>query len=247
MKINAYLEQELGFRNVGRLAGGVISYTKEMENSKVIEVAESFDDSSLADDAGGPKPIHLTRNIGEMSKFKGVNYVFDERMGARITADVLSQCETCGGSCDSFTNCVNYDCHIRFIQCAKCSASYNGCCCSSCDIKRARYVAKELQDINDYKASRQESLSRLRSDTMLPRTKKSKQVAVVDTVAQALVAVDVEPPAPSAVVTPSSTSSSGPSLTSTEIRIEDTKQHAFSLDEMLSAFAIYSEVMTPID
>jgi len=29
------------------------------------------------------------------SKFKGVNYVFDNRLGERITADVLSTCDQC--------------------------------------------------------------------------------------------------------------------------------------------------------
>ena len=31
VKINAYLEQELGFTNVGRLEGGIISYAKEIQ------------------------------------------------------------------------------------------------------------------------------------------------------------------------------------------------------------------------
>jgi predicted sulfurtransferase len=45
VKINAYLEQKMGFKNVGRLAGGIISYTKEIENmaaaSKKGEVVSS--------------------------------------------------------------------------------------------------------------------------------------------------------------------------------------------------------------
>ena len=34
VKINAYLEQVLGFTNVSRLAGGIISYTRELELEK---------------------------------------------------------------------------------------------------------------------------------------------------------------------------------------------------------------------
>jgi hypothetical protein len=34
VKINAYLEQVLGFTNVSRLAGGIISYTRELEQEK---------------------------------------------------------------------------------------------------------------------------------------------------------------------------------------------------------------------
>ena len=34
MKINAYLEQQKGFTNVGRLQGGIIAYTRELEQEK---------------------------------------------------------------------------------------------------------------------------------------------------------------------------------------------------------------------
>jgi hypothetical protein len=40
VKINAYLEQVLGFTNVSRLAGGVISYTRELEMMKEKEEKE---------------------------------------------------------------------------------------------------------------------------------------------------------------------------------------------------------------
>jgi hypothetical protein len=64
----------------------------------------------------------------KMSKFKGTTYVFDERMGARITSDVLSDCETCGYESDTFTNCALPSCHVRFIQCGACKTKYSGCC-----------------------------------------------------------------------------------------------------------------------
>lgn len=39
VKINAYLEQVLGFTNVSRLAGGIVSYAREMEQkSKLLEL-----------------------------------------------------------------------------------------------------------------------------------------------------------------------------------------------------------------
>ena len=50
VKINAYLEQKLGFTNVGRLQGGIISYTKEVDElmrekgeggSRVAEVGDA--------------------------------------------------------------------------------------------------------------------------------------------------------------------------------------------------------------
>ena len=40
VKINAYLEQVLGFTNVSRLAGGIISYTRELEQQKLREELE---------------------------------------------------------------------------------------------------------------------------------------------------------------------------------------------------------------
>jgi hypothetical protein len=76
-------------------------------------------------------PVHLQRDV-PASLFRGVNYVFDERMGSRVTKDILTSCETCGGPFDIYTNCKNDDCHIRFIQCKQCSDSYDGCCCKSC-------------------------------------------------------------------------------------------------------------------
>ena len=81
VKINAYLEQKMGFTNVGRLEGGIISYTKELERSGLGNNADS----------NGEAPNHISRDVGSISKFKGTNYVFDERMGARITSDVLAQ------------------------------------------------------------------------------------------------------------------------------------------------------------
>jgi len=109
VKINAYLEQKLGFSNVGRLRGGVISYAREL----------------IGSDGDSP------------SKFRGANYVFDERMGVRITKDLLSLCETCGTHCNDFTNCFNNQCHVRFIQCIACSEVYRNCCSESCAVQHS--------------------------------------------------------------------------------------------------------------
>ena len=49
-------------------------------------------------------------------------------MDARITEDVLAKCETCGNVCDKYINCNNYNCHVRFIQCASCNTNYHSCC-----------------------------------------------------------------------------------------------------------------------
>jgi UPF0176 protein len=92
-----------GFGNVFHLEGGIINYAREV-NEK-----------------------------GLNSKFIGKNFVFDNRLGERITEDVIANCHQCGKPCDTHTNCKNNGCHLLFIQCEDCSATYNGCCSKECN------------------------------------------------------------------------------------------------------------------
>jgi UPF0176 protein len=91
-----------GFKNVFHLEGGIIEYTNKAK------------EQSLA------------------LKFKGKNFVFDDRLGERITDDVISQCHQCGKPCDTHTNCKNDGCHLLFIQCEECATKYEGTCSSEC-------------------------------------------------------------------------------------------------------------------
>jgi UPF0176 protein len=91
-----------GFSDVHHLHGGVIQYAKEI------------------------------REQGLESRFRGVNFVFDERIGERITEDVISICHQCGQPCDAHVNCKNDDCHLLFIQCPDCTQRMNGCCTDAC-------------------------------------------------------------------------------------------------------------------
>lgn len=91
-----------GFKDVNHLRGGIIQYAREI------------------------------REQGLESKFKGVNFVFDERIGERITDDVISSCHQCGKACDVHVNCKNDDCHLLFIQCGECSEKMRGCCTHEC-------------------------------------------------------------------------------------------------------------------
>ena len=91
-----------GFKDVNHLQGGIIQYAKEVKEK------------------------------GLESKFKGINFVFDERIGERITDDVLSECHQCGVACDTHVNCKNDDCHLLFIQCPACAQKMNGCCTPEC-------------------------------------------------------------------------------------------------------------------
>ena len=86
---------------------------------------------------------------GEESRFIGKNFVFDERLGERVTEDVLSRCYTCGAPCDDHYNCAWDGCHTLFLQCKKCQETYSGCCSQECQEKHAlpkdkgRLVLKE--------------------------------------------------------------------------------------------------------
>lgn len=94
--------KHLGFRNVFQLDGGIIKYAQEV------------------------------KQLGLENRFIGKNFVFDERLGERITDDIIASCHQCGAACDDHTNCRNDGCHLLFIQCAKCAEKYNGCCSPEC-------------------------------------------------------------------------------------------------------------------
>ena len=91
-----------GFKNVYHLEGGIIKYSQDAKDQ------------------------------GLENKFIGKNFVFDERLGERITDDVIAGCHQCGQSCDNHTNCANSACHLLFIQCDACKAKYENCCSSEC-------------------------------------------------------------------------------------------------------------------
>ena len=91
-----------GFQNVFQLDGGIIQYAKEVKAS------------------------------GLENKFIGKNFVFDERLGERISPDIIASCHQCGQPCDDHTNCKNDGCHLLFIQCKSCSETFNGCCSDDC-------------------------------------------------------------------------------------------------------------------
>lgn len=91
-----------GFKDVNQLHGGIIEYARQIK----------------------------AQNL--KSKFIGKNFVFDERVGEKITDDVISNCHQCGEPCDTHVNCANDDCHLLFIQCAKCAEKMKGCCTPQC-------------------------------------------------------------------------------------------------------------------
>ncbi|MFM7485463.1 MAG: rhodanese-related sulfurtransferase, partial [Cytophagales bacterium] len=91
-----------GFKNVFQLDGGIIEYARQVKSQ------------------------------GLENKFVGKNFVFDERLGERISDDIISTCHQCGKPCDTHTNCKNDGCHLLFIQCKECAEKFNGTCSNEC-------------------------------------------------------------------------------------------------------------------
>ena len=91
-----------GFKKVHQLKGGITSYFREV----------------------------LEKNLP--SRFIGKNFVFDRRLGEKISSDVIAHCHICGEPSDEHTNCANEECHILMIQCEGCKKKYKGCCSEEC-------------------------------------------------------------------------------------------------------------------
>lgn len=91
-----------GFKNVYHVEGGIIEYARKAKEQDI--------------------PV----------KFIGKNFVFDERLGERISEEVISKCHQCGTSSDTHINCRNEGCHLLFIQCESCAAAMEGCCSDAC-------------------------------------------------------------------------------------------------------------------
>jgi UPF0176 protein len=91
-----------GFPNVFHLEGGIIHYANTVKEK------------------------------GLQNKFRGKNFVFDDRLGERISDEIIAKCHQCGKPADTHTNCKNDACHLLFIQCEECAQKYNGCCSAEC-------------------------------------------------------------------------------------------------------------------
>lgn len=91
-----------GFKNVFHLEGGIINYINEIKTNAFA------------------------------NKFHGKNFVFDQRLGERITDEIISNCHQCGKPADTHVNCVNDSCHLLFIQCEDCKTKMEGTCSTNC-------------------------------------------------------------------------------------------------------------------
>lgn len=91
-----------GFKNVFHLEGGIINYVNEVKDKKL------------------------------PNKFHGKNFVFDQRLGERVTEEIISNCHQCGKPADTHVNCINDACHLLFIQCEECKEKMEGTCSQEC-------------------------------------------------------------------------------------------------------------------
>ncbi|NTS42246.1 rhodanese-related sulfurtransferase [Flavisolibacter sp. BT320] len=91
-----------GFKNVYHLEGGIINYANQI------------------------------KELGLPSKFHGKNFVFDNRLGERITEEIIAKCHQCGKPADTHVNCANEGCHLLFIQCDECREKWEGTCSQEC-------------------------------------------------------------------------------------------------------------------
>ena len=141
-----------GFKNVFHVEGGIIEYARKAKEENL--------------------PL----------KFKGKNFVFDERLGERITEDVIARCHICGKPCDNHTNCLNDGCHLLFIQCDECAAKYEGCCSEECrdeknlppDEQRAKRAGRE-NGMMIFNKSKEHPLRKHRSEWKLQQNTQNNE------------------------------------------------------------------------
>lgn len=92
-----------GFANVKHLKGGIIDYARQVKSQ------------------------------GLPNKFKGKNFVFDERLGERISDEIVSTCHLCKiNKSDTHYHCKNQICHTLFIGCDDCVTKQDGYCSWGC-------------------------------------------------------------------------------------------------------------------
>ena len=127
-----------GFKNVFQLEGGIIHYTRQV------------------------------REQGLENKFIGKNFVFDERLGERISEDVISNCHQCGNPCDNHNNCHNDACHLLFIQCEECKKKFDGCCSSEC-AEVIKLPAAEQAELRKGKAQGRQVFKKGRSEHLIKK------------------------------------------------------------------------------
>jgi UPF0176 protein len=112
-----------GFEHVKHLRGGIIDYARQVDEKQLT------------------------------NKFKGKNFVFDERMGERISDEIIAHCHLCAKvKCDEHIHCKNQACHVLFICCDDCKAKKKGYCSYKCmTFDKLPIPVKKLLTRNNHK------------------------------------------------------------------------------------------------
>lgn len=112
-----------GFEDVKHLKGGVIDYKHQVERQ------------------------------GLPNKFKGMNFVFDERMGERIGDEIISYCHLCAkNKTDAHRHCNNQACHVLYLCCDECLEKKKGYCSYKCmTFDKLPPKVKKFLSRNNYK------------------------------------------------------------------------------------------------
>ena len=113
-----------GFADVRHLKGGIIDYARQVKEK------------------------------GLENKFKGKNFVFDERLGERVGSEIISTCHLCKKTkSDTHLHCKNQICHTLFIGCEGCVEKKQGYCCISCrlvdklSVKHKKVIARHYNQL----------------------------------------------------------------------------------------------------
>jgi len=104
-----------GFQNVKHVKGGIIDYAHQVQEKKL------------------------------PNKFKGKNFVFDQRLGERISPEIISNCHVClNVKSDDHFDCKNKYCNRLFISCESCLEKHKGYCGTVCGILdgKPRWIQK---------------------------------------------------------------------------------------------------------
>ena len=91
-----------GFADVNQLHGGIIDYAKQVKE----------------------------QNLD--NHFIGKNFVFDARLGERVSGEVVAHCHICGIPADLQDNCVLQSCHTLFVACRACRTALRDHCSEDC-------------------------------------------------------------------------------------------------------------------
>jgi UPF0176 protein len=127
-----------GFTDVRHLKGGIIDYA------------------------------HQVKEQGLANKFKGKNFVFDERLGERVSEDIIATCHLCKTvKSDTHYHCKNQVCYTLYIGCETCVEKKSGYCslvCKQIDKLPAAHKKRFARYYNLYvRKSRPFSKTRLRA------------------------------------------------------------------------------------